>query len=562
MINDKSFNLTSEPWIQVLEIETGQTRLVSLIDIFANAKRYRRLAGDTRSQDLAVMRFLLAIMYTVYSRVDGDSEPYDWIEMDPDTFAVTAPYDEDDTEVNDLLQTWQDLYGAGEFSNVIQRYLNANKNRFDLFGAHPFYQVTTADYDKFVPAKKKIATGTGTVAVKQMNRLISESANSPSIFAPKTGAFKNDLSLSEIVRWLITYQSFTGVTDKTKVETKEKFSTSAGWVYRLNPVYSEGRTLFETLMLNFVISENGACGPQRPVWEYDNISDYVALRKEQTQPNNLADLYTNWSRLIHIEWHDKMLPTFFSAGLPMFNQDNMFIEPMTTWRVDKQADGDARKPATKSTRSIGVAMWRNFGDYVSVEASTDTHEPGIVTWLRMLKNERYIDGKRPIHLVSVALISDGNATSQSPVAETTDYFAINADVIFDEEESKRWPKRIDLEIQATQEVARQYWQFAANVGKIRGLDSRDFASRETARLYDRLNEPFKQWLASLSETDNRDEKVTEWRNRLKFIVKAAVSDFIRKSSLRDIKGIQEGDRLINIFTVRNILAAKVNKLLD
>ncbi|WP_279403659.1 type I-E CRISPR-associated protein Cse1/CasA [Secundilactobacillus kimchicus] len=59
---------------------------------------------------------------------------------------------------------------------------------------------------------------------------MSESANSPAIFAPKAGSFKNRLTLAEITRWLITYQNYTGVTDKTKIDTAEKFSTPSGWL--------------------------------------------------------------------------------------------------------------------------------------------------------------------------------------------------------------------------------------------------------------------------------------------------------------------------------------------
>lgn len=98
---------------------------------------------------------------------------------------------------------------------------------------------------------------------------------------------KNKIALDELTRWLITYQNFTGVTDKTKIETDEKFSTPAGWLYKLNPVAAKGQSVFETLMLNLILFNQDTKDhyiQQKPVWEYDNINDYVTERKK----NDLA----------------------------------------------------------------------------------------------------------------------------------------------------------------------------------------------------------------------------------------------------------------------------------
>lgn len=48
----QSFNLTTDPWIKVVETNTGQEKCVSLIEFFTHAQDYRQLAGEMRSQDL------------------------------------------------------------------------------------------------------------------------------------------------------------------------------------------------------------------------------------------------------------------------------------------------------------------------------------------------------------------------------------------------------------------------------------------------------------------------------------------------------------------------------
>lgn len=180
-MDNKSFNLVTKPWLKVIDLDTNRERTVSLVELFENAQNYRQLAGEMRSQDLAILRFLLAIVTTVYSRFDAAGEVYPWLKVSsqsPQTFEVDQDEFSQDASQEDLLETWQRLYKSGKFSEVVTRYLKAHADRFDFFGRMPFYQVTTEDYDALVPKKKSIAAGKGQVLVKQLNRRVSESANS------------------------------------------------------------------------------------------------------------------------------------------------------------------------------------------------------------------------------------------------------------------------------------------------------------------------------------------------------------------------------------------------
>lgn len=557
-----TFNLITEPWIKVIELDSNQEKTVSLMTLFQNAKDYRQLAGEMAAQDLAILRLLLAILTTVYSRFEMDGSPYDWLDVDKTTLQATGLQDEDEYESEeakeDLLQTWQQLYQAGHFSDILEQYLNRYESRFDLFGSHPFYQVTEDEYDALVPKNKSVASGKGQVAVKQINRRISESANQPAIFAPKSDTFKNDLALDEFARWLITYQNFTGVTDKTKIEFSDKFSNSAGWLYQLNPVYVSGDTLFETLLLNLVLvgDDLDPQNLQKPVWECGENQAYVTYREQQLKPDNLAELYTTWSRVLHVQWHETTPPSIFSAGLPIFATENMFIEPMTTWKKDKKT-GDYR-PAKKYLSNMSKAMWRNFGQYVRVEETGNDHEPNIVKWLYRLKSKNIIPEDKLLVLASCVLVSDGNATSQLPVAESVDEMRIQAAVLFDEDKAY-WPGRIEKTIEMTQSVGTDFYYLASDVGKIRGIDTRTFASQLSASFYERLNEPFKNWLAGLSNQDDREVKINAWKETLQRITNDALADVVKNSTPRDIKGITTEKGLSNIFTVSSLFRYKVKK---
>ena len=63
-MSEKSFNLVTEPWIKVID-EDNLEQTVSLEQLFTNAAHYQQLAGEMKSQDLAILRFLLAILTTV-----------------------------------------------------------------------------------------------------------------------------------------------------------------------------------------------------------------------------------------------------------------------------------------------------------------------------------------------------------------------------------------------------------------------------------------------------------------------------------------------------------------
>lgn len=575
-MSERHFNLVTEPWIKVID-DQNQEQEVSLETLFINTSHYRRLAGEMRAQDLAILRFLLAILTTVYSRYDANCQPYDWIELDDQMRPVSFDDDAFDSErkriEKELLATWHNLYRTGSFSKVVTEYLHKNLRRFDLFDKeHSFYQVTREQYDSMVPSKNVVATGTGTVAVKQINRTISESNNKPDIFSPNTPLHKDNTSLAALTRWLITYQNFTSVTDKTKIIAKEKFSISKGWLYGLDPVFITGNNLFETLILNLVlipstVKFNKETIDQHPVWEF-SINDYVQLRKDDYFPKNLAQLYTVWSRAIHIEWNDDH-PTIFSAGLPKLDNENAFLEPMTTWKLDKK--DKKYKPCLRWLNSLGKAMWRNFGQYVRVTndggISSNNQEPGIVKWLARLKYEKQISRNLPIHLTTVGLISDGKSASQLPAAEFADEMQIKADVLFDDHAVYRnsWPQQIEDTVELTNKVGSLVWRFASNAGKLRGLnDTGAFANKISARFYDQLNQPFYEWLASLTAKDNHDEKINGWKKQVNEIALETAAELLNTATPLEIRGKMDGknEKVENIFIYYRIFRASVAKILD
>lgn len=577
-MTDKHFNLLIEPWLKVIDLH-GQEQEVSLVTLFKNASSYARLAGEMQAQDLAILRLLLAILTTVYSRFNAQNENYDWLKTDPETFLITGSPDKDLYRVDSekaFLETWKTLFEQGCFSQVLFDYLNAYSNRFDFFDKkRPFYQVNKEDYNSLVSDKKRIKINIdevdvdkdkipGTVAVKQINRTISESGNSPDVFSPKDQLSKNKLPLSELIRWIITYQDFAGVSDKTKVKSETKFRGFKGWLYSINPFFLKGNNLFETLMLNLSFNKKNAID-QKPVWEYDSPVSYVEHLLLYRRPRSISEVYTNWSRIVHLEWQENK-PLIFVAKLPGIEVTSPFIEPMTTWTSDNK--GKEYHPQQRNTSSLSSSMWRHFGLYIGIDLGSSNdydYMPGEIRWLSKLREKGLVKTSQLLNIQNVCILYDKEDTnSQMPAAQISENMQIRAGVLFDDSSDKQeyWPARIQDVINLTNSVGKDVYDLGLDIGKLRNPKTPDDVAKHIkSHFYDQLNYPFYSWLASLKNDEDRDEKVNAWKQTVKTISFNLSENLLQNASPKEIKGTCEKDSTSNIFTFCCDFRTKVFKKL-
>ena len=558
----QDFNLVTNPWIKVVDSQSNKTKLVSMADLFKNAQNYRDLAGEMHTQDLAILRApLLAILTTVFSRFDAAGEAYDWLNVDEETW--TASLADDEVDIDDvqevLLETWENIYQDGKFPDKVVEYLDKYKDGFNLFGENAFYQVSSDVYDWMVPAKNKLSTGTGKVAVRQINRLISESGNSPAIFSPKSSLGKDEITLPEFVRWLITYQNFAEVGGNVP-KIKDAGAGDSGWLYNIDPVIVKGKNLFETLMFNLVLSpEDKKEILQHPYWEADKII-YFSNRANNTPPNNIAELYTNVAKMMHIDWKDGK-PTIYVAKLTKPDTTNAFIEPMTTW--DYNSKKASYYPKVKQKKHLSERMWRNFGFYIKSSNDGD-HEPGIIRWIDKLKEEDILPEDMLVNLETINFVK-ADTKNQAPYFEVYDNMSINVDVLFDRSQATFWPKRIEDTVTLTQRVGKAFEDFASDLGKLRGLKDdplEGFKKKLSAEFYDQLNKPFNDWLANLRIDQEPDNEITRWKNTLKNELAKAGNRILQSASPRDIIGRKESKGVTNIFTLYNQMQNDVRKYLE
>ena len=154
------YNLLDEAWIPVLRKDTGAVESVSLLTLFTKAHNYSALAGEMATQNFAMLRVLLAVLVTVFTRVDQNGEGYEGLDFDEtagDKLIVNVQVDKEKLQIDEedadeyldaLDETWQEIWQAHQIPEVVIKYLQAWHDRFYLLDdEYPFFQVTKADLE-------------------------------------------------------------------------------------------------------------------------------------------------------------------------------------------------------------------------------------------------------------------------------------------------------------------------------------------------------------------------------------------------------------------------------
>lgn len=551
------YNLLDERWIPVILDDSGQVEYVSLVELFKNAENYLALGGDTQTQKFALLRFILSIPQTVYFRFDRDGESYQFFDVD-EKMRQIEDVDEEDVHKfrGELVTTWKDLWEDVQYSDVLFKYLEIWRDRFYLFDdRYPFYQVT----EDVITGDNINRKNPTTISGKLINRVISESNNKVGLFAPKFANRRNKeyLTEDEVARWLIMFQGYVGTSDKVMFNV-EGYTASKGWIYDIGGIYLEGDNLFETLMLNTMLGQEDQFyyEKQKPCWEYTGreVVDRLLLGEE---PDNLAELYTNWSRAINIDPEVDLDKPFEMkvVKVPEIDHRDQFLEPMTLWR--NNTTGENKGHHTPRKHQVNQSMWRNFGLIFSEKSGDEVIIPGIIKWYDFLSQYMFKD--KVITINSISMEADGNATSWMPVGEVYDSLNLHDIVITDDKEGG-WTDRVNDAVELTKEsISRTYRRFIRDLLEIRNIDSREIVDQYVEQMYFAVDYPFRQWIQSIDSTSNKEEKMLEWKNTLKDLIESSAEEIVEEAGPRDYTGIEKDGRIKNIGTIYSSFKYFLNK---
>jgi CRISPR system Cascade subunit CasA len=523
------FNLIDEPWIRVAKGTKICT--VGLHELFENAHEYDGLAGELPTQDFAVLRLLLAIMYaSLYKDIQNE---------------------------DDAICLWESLYNSGQFDiNVIGSYLEKYRERFYLFDdKYPFYQVP--------------GINAPIVSMKKFNGEIFESEHKTRIFSTYAGESKEILTYAEAARWLVHFISYDDAAAKQSDESKKiigTVSTGVGWLGQIGGIFVSGKNLFETLLLNFCVLNRNS-----EPWDLSNASwelekDDFERRKIIT-PKDPLKLFTLQSRRILLFHENEKVISYKAYGGDFFSSENAFCEMMTAWiNVAKKNEPAKLIPKTHDESRM---MWQSMDNFF---IDTDKAKcAGLVDHLCM------IDRINPNILNNVLFhavgISYKKPMSSSAEFIYSDMLTFNISLIT--ELGVFWRERIIDELKTTAFHVYSYCDFASSLYLAIGGDNgkgqtsissslkavytydsdgkNAFINAVRANAYALLDIPFREWLASVSVDDDIDEKSLIWQDASKRIILKAGRDLIGKLNLQLCKprGGTEGNKTVNIYKALN-----------
>ena len=478
------FNLLEESWIRVLDADCA-VREVSLAEALLRAPEYADLAGEMPTQDVAVLRLLLAVLHAVFTRVDEEGRE--------------APIQGED----DALVRWRALWRLGRFpEQPLRAYFARWRERFYLFHPErPFYQVPEA------------AIGTEYTAAK-LNGELSESGNKLRLFPAYSGRGKTEMSYAQAARWLLYVNGY----DDTSAKPKGKGlpSPGAGWLGKIGLIFVQGRDLFETLMLNFVLLRgNGEpWGKPAPCWELD-----VPRSRERTeivQPDNQAQLLTLQSRRLLLRREGASVTGYSLLGGDFFERTNAFCEQMTTWR-EVQEKKNAPLTYLPKRHDPTRQFWREFPTVFAWQENA--RAPGVVEWIARLQNKRVLPARSMVHF-RIAGVEYGDKDFFVTDA-FEDSLSFHASLL--EDLGGPWRRRIAAEIALCEQAAYAVGNLANDLAASAGSGGKNVSREARERFYFLLDQPFRQWLRDIDpewDEDETEKSVIGWREQAQRLARA------------------------------------------
>lgn len=498
---DKEFNLLHEPWILVIKPD-GITEEIGLLDLFANAYHYRGFAGELPTQDIVVLRLLLAILHAVFARfnLNGEFSP------------IAAPAD--------ALARWKALWDRRVFpADPLHRYLKKYEDRFWLFHPEkPFYQVAN------------IGKATEYTAAK-LDGALAESGNKIRLFPQRCGNSKNALCYAEAARWLLYINAYDDTASKPSA--KGLPSPGAGWLGKLGLITAVGNNLHETLLLNLVLLKDGGdelWGKEIPLWEEDQVR--AEERVEISMPDNPSGLLSLQSRRLLLKRQNGAVTGYLLQGGDFFPKENAFFEQMTMWRnaAKKKDDPPVYNP---KRHDPGRQLWRDLGALVG--QGDNSRRPGVVSWLARLKEEEVIPRKHFKFQTAAVKYGEKDFFVDDVFG---DAISFNADLLTVLGES--WTNRVLHEVAIADKLTEQVGQLAQNftlaAGAGNGWPNKTHAKEQA---YYRMDPHFRRWLESIDPQDHsvsKEEMCNLWWEQAQGIVRELGRELVNQSGPQAFAG--------------------------
>lgn len=481
-----SFNLVDRPWIRVTYLD-GVPGELSLQEVFEQADRIAVIAGELASQDVAILRLLVAICHR----------------------ALGGPK---------TLAEWERAWTDPEvLRNAVTAYLEEHRPRFDLRDpVAPFFQV----------AGIRSASG----AISGLEKLIADVPNRDQFFTTRRGRGVESITWAEAARWLVHVHAFdiagikTGAVDNPNSKGGKAYGATVGWAGQIGSLYVQGDSLAQTLLLNTVVCRKVAdlssvsASEDLPPWEREPDGPSAT---ESLAPTGPVSCYTWQTRRVLLHGDAFQVHGLFLGDGDKATLHNRFsVEPMTAWRYSRPQSDKLGSPVyMPRTLSKEQAFWRGLPSLVAQLSpqATGKHKvtmfkpPAVIDFYEILVSEELV----PVQgIVKVHATGMEYGTQNSAIDELIDdHLQLPTKLIHRDSPLITCVRDAMSEADLAAFAIRN---LAANLTRACGAEpDKASAAGDTARaaMYAVLDQEFPRWLASLASSDQVDAR-DEWRNLL------------------------------------------------
>ncbi|MFQ6197740.1 type I-E CRISPR-associated protein Cse1/CasA [Streptomyces sp. NPDC000405] len=491
-----AFNLALDPWLPAQRIIDGAVEELSLRDFFLRAGELRRIVGDVPTQEIALLRLALAVLYD----------------------ACRGPAD---------LDAWADMWeSADPFVKAVD-YLERNAECFDLFDQdRPFFQVADLRTEKD--------------EVAPLSRIVADVPTGAALFSMRRPGVER-LSFAEAARWLVHAHAFdvSGIKSAMRGDDRARagkvYPLGVGSLGMLGGVFAEGDTLREALLLNLVPFESvyGGSGAldsiedDVPVWRHEKPHG-PGPRGAQgggAEPVGLRDLYTWQSRRVRLVAEGGAVTgVVLGYGDPLVQESPWLLEPMTGWRRSQVQEKKRRRSLfyTPQRHDPRRSAWRGLEGLLPSRSGVEEHgragepaqrlSPRITRWLRELSTEYELP---PGKLVRLRTIGVQYGTQQSVIDEIIDDSVVLPVVTLHAHNEVYGAAAVDA-VHLADNAVRALGHLAANLVLATGGKNPE-AAAETARDlgYSALDGPYRAWLRELARQPDLMVARQRWRETVR-----------------------------------------------
>ncbi|RLV78600.1 type I-E CRISPR-associated protein Cse1/CasA [Streptomyces rapamycinicus] len=491
-VGPPSFDLVSAPWLPVQRGD-GTVEEVSLLGLFEQADSLRRLVGDVPTQEIALLRMMLAILYDA---LDGPAE----------------------------VEDWEDLWLSSNAFSAVPAYLEQHRDRFNLFDPErPFYQVAGLRTEK------------GEVA--PLSRIVADVPVGEPFFAMRRPGVAS-LSYAEAARWLVHAHAYdtsgikSAMVNDERAKAGKVYPLGVGTLGNLGGILAEGATLRETLLLNLIaLEEAGAeadsrAGEDMPVWRRSAPLG-AGERKHASgppHPAGLRDLYTWQSRRIRLHAEGGVVTgVVLGYGDPLTLAEPWKLEPMSGWRRNEaQEKKQGRTPVyTPLRHDPSRAAWRGLGSLLPARRQVADEgkggEPapvlrsGIARWFTRVIIASEID---PGTLVRLRFVGTVYGTQQSVIDEIVDDSVLLPVVTLHEANPVFGAAAVDA-VSDAEDAVRALGQLAGNLARAAGSAPATPIATARDMGFGALDGPYRAWLKDLLAFPDLEIARQQWRDTVR-----------------------------------------------